>query len=309
MIIAYSQRVLPPFSGVVQIAESEKVRAQSFDGVNWELHYLAANNGSNPLEKRVKGYALDRSYFKIAKYDNQQLTPFLLPAYLDEADVNARLEEMAEFLSSVQIPFPAADIYECWLLDPNDESPLALLFSCCDESLKRTFPSRHEWTALPHSKMRVENTDEEDERSFAPVNQRLQNLVARRAGYNPKVAWFNREEHHDHDFPCFLVREDWHHEDESDLCQRYLARKSPRLLMLHGLQSGDRERMEIAARQHVFEVEQYYPLYPEIHDPKRMSAIRVEARLRGKMPVDPSTNKKEKDSKIMPFSKDMRILE
>ena len=45
-MIAYSQRILPPYSGVVQIAESEQVRAQSFDGVTWEIHYLATQNAS-----------------------------------------------------------------------------------------------------------------------------------------------------------------------------------------------------------------------------------------------------------------------
>ena len=308
-MIAYSQRILPPYSGVVQIAESEQVRAQSFDGVTWEIHYLATQNASNRLENRVKGYALDRSYFNIGKFEKQQLTPFLFPAYLDAAEVNAGLEEMANFLASAQLPFPAADIYECWLLDAIDESPLALLFSCCDESLIPTFPSKSDWTALPHSKMSVENTEAEDARRTSPVNQRLQNLVARRAGPKPRTAWFNREENHEDAFPCFLVREDWQHAEDYDLCQRYLTRKAPRLLMLNNVPSEDRERMEVAARQQVFEVDKYFPLFPEVNDEKRMSAMRVEAKLRGKAASDSGVSKQKKDTGIKPLSKDMRILE
>ena len=93
------------------------------------------------------------------------------------------------------------------------------------------------------------------------------------------------------------------------MCQRYLSRKAPRLLMLQGLSEHDRERMEIAAKSHVMEVDQYFPLYPEVNDQQRMSAIRVEARLRRQMPQAPKVEEKEAITAATPFSKDMRILE
>jgi hypothetical protein len=41
-----------------------------------------------------------------------------------------------------------------------------------------------------------------------------------------------------------------------------------------------RHRLERAARDHVFEVERFYPLYPEVVDSSILTAARVEARLR-----------------------------
>ena len=309
MIRAYSQRLLPPYSGFVQIAESERARAQSFDGISWEIQYLNVKDQASRQHKREQGYGLDRSYFQVANLQDNQLKPYVLPSCLDSAEVADCINELSEFLSVTQAPFPAADVFEYWLLDGVDESPLALIFSCCDESRISTFPAHTEWTALPHSKMKIENTADEQARNEAPVNHRFQSLVTNRAGIKPRAAWFRRNQDETDVFPCFLVREDWQEEADHDLCQRYLLRKAPRLLMLQGLSHHDRERLEIAAKDHVIEVEQYFPLYPEVNDHGRMSAIRVEARLRRNMPQHSTENDKERTSKTTPMSKDMRIFD
>lgn len=172
-----------------------------------------------------------------------------------------------------------------------------------------SFPAHTEWTALPHSKMQVENTAEERSRNEPPVNHRLQRLVARRAGLNPRAAWFRRS-HDDGDaFPALLVCEDWQEQADHDLCQRYLSRKSPRLLMLHGLSHDDRERLEIAAKTHAVEVDQYFPLYPDVNDERRMSALRVEARFRRETPHATKADSGKDDTGVKPLSKDLRILE
>ncbi len=309
MIRSYSQRLLPPFSGVVQIAESERARALSFDGINWEIQYFAASAQSNDPPVREKGYALDRSFFKVAKLANHQLTPYVLPACLDSAEVADCITELSEFLSAARLPFPAADVFEYWLLDGRDESPLALIFSCCEEAQMSTYPAQSEWTALPHSKMKIENTADEQDRGAAPVNHRFQSLVANRAGNKPRGAWFNRSDDETTAFPGLLVRENWQHDADHDLCQRYLLRKAPRLLMLQGLLPEDRERLEIAARKHPFEVEQYFPLYPEINDQRLMAAIRVEARLRRNAPQQVKTPDKTSSPTDKRLSKDQRIFE
>jgi hypothetical protein len=86
-------------------------------------------------------------------------------------------------------------------------------------------------------------------------------------------------------------------------------RKAPRLLMLQGLSTNERGRLEAAAKQHVFEVDQYFPLYPEVNDQDLMAAIRVEAQLRRVAPQASETSKKEKSSTVTPLDKDMRIIE
>lgn len=67
---AYSQRLLPPYSGFVQIAESERARAQSFDGINWEIQYFPGNEEIKNHRYRVQGYGLDRSYYNVASLKN-----------------------------------------------------------------------------------------------------------------------------------------------------------------------------------------------------------------------------------------------
>lgn len=308
MIRAYSQRLLPPYYGFVQIAESDRARAISLDGTSWDIQYLPDDGDGAGQEKRALGYVLDRSYFPVAKVQHDQLTPFVFPSFLDASDITSCIDVLVAFLSTAQLPFPAADSLEYWLLDSSDESPLALIFSCCDVSQKPTYPTCTTWTALPHSKMKVANTPTEKARSEPPVNDRFQRLVATRAGSNPRAVWFDRRQDETNDFPGLMVREDWQDQGQHDLCQRYLSRKAPRLLMLQGLSHDERERLEIAAKQHVMEVEQYYPLYPEINDRQRMSAIRVEARLKRETPQTPKADSSEVKT-AKPFSKDMRILE
>lgn len=309
MIRAYSQRLLPPYSGMVLIAESERARAQSFDGLNWEIQYLSGNEDSTQRQYRVQGYGLDRGYYQVASLKNKILKSFIFPPHVDADQVSESIHELTEFLSTATLPFPIADLYEYWLLDRTDDSPLALIYSCCEASLMSTFPSKNEWTALPHSKMRIDNTEQEDARNEPPVNYRFQRLIANRAGYNPRAAWFKREPDKQDGFPTMLVREDWAEQAHHDLCQRYLIRKAPRLLMLQSLSAEERSRLEMAARPYVLEVDQYYPLYPAVNDQQLMNTMRVEARLRRASPHTSEKTKKAKDNTIKELDKSMRIIE
>jgi hypothetical protein len=172
------------------------------------------------------------------------------------------------------------DKFEFWLLDAEDKSPLALIFSCIDRDQMEAFPNKTEWTALPDAVMRIQKTPQELEDSLPPVNHRFERMIAERAGYYPKAQWFERHEAETEIFPPLLVKEDWQQDDEMDLCQRYIQRQSTRLLMLQSLQHEDRKRLEIAAKPHVFEAERFFACYPEVVDNTLMNAIRVEARLR-----------------------------
>lgn len=307
-IRAYSQRLLPPFSGVVQIAQADRARAQSFDGVSWEVHFVPRGSRAPGQQPMPLGYALDRGYYRVAHIQDNRLTPYVLPAVLDAAQVTACIDELFEFLSSATVPFPAADVFEHWLLDGRDASPLALIFSCCEAAQMSTYPTKSGWTALPHSKLKIDSTDAEQARHEPPVNHRLQDMVMQRAGPKPQSAWFRRAAADAVDFPALLVREDWQAASDHDLCQRYLQRKAPLLLMLQGLPRDDRERLELAAKRHAIEVDRYYPLYPEVNDERRMAAIRVEARLRRGSPQTTGPDRKQATTPA-PLRKDLRILE
>jgi hypothetical protein len=50
--------------------------------------------------------------------------------------------------------------------------------------------------------------------------------------------------------------------------------------MLPELPPAVRQRLEVAARAHAFDVERFHALYPEVVDREMVDAARVEARLR-----------------------------
>ncbi len=276
MINAYSQRLLPPYSGQAQIAESDRARAITLDGELWEFHFLyAVGAGQNAQERAVK-----RRFRRVAGIMHSVLGEMATQSSHQFEHVDERIVELARFLTGASLPFPAMDKYEYWLLDPEDDSPLALIFSCTQAEQMANFPSLSEWTALPAAVMPIEATHAEKERSDSPVNYRLERLVAERAGSKPRARWFERRPDEPDLFPALLIREDWQEEEHHALCQRYINRQSTRLLMLHGLQQEQRGRLEQAAKSHAIEVARFYPLYPEIVDKKLMNAIRIEARLR-----------------------------
>lgn len=288
MITAYSQRLSPPFSGQAQIAESDRARAITMDGQNWEIHFLRGSNGSG-----VRGYQkFQRSYVRAAYISHSWVCRISEEGCDNTQDVDERIVELAAFLANAVLPFPVADEHEYWLLDAQDDSPLALIFTCVEAEQMSTFPEHPEWTALPAAVMPIDRSEEELSSGAPPVNYQVEQLVAERAGRRPKAQWFRRGVTMPDDFPPFLLREDWQEEAAHGLCQRYVERQSPRLLMLHGLEHDKRLRLERAARANVMEVARFYSTYPDIADPELMSTMRVEARMRGLTEEEPPINKR-----------------
>ena len=221
-----------------------------------------------------------RRYSPVALIDSQEIEKIAQQSTPESQQMDERVLELIFFIASAELPFPSVDKFEFWLLDAEDKSPLALIFSCIDRDQMEAFPNKTEWTALPDAVMHIQKTPQELEDSSPPVNHRFERLIAERAGYYPKAQWFERHAAETETFPPLLVKEDWQQDDEMDLCRRYIQRQSTRLLMLQGLQQDDRRRLEIAARPHVFEAERFFACYPDVVDDKLMNAIRVEARLR-----------------------------
>ena len=275
MIKAHSQRLLQPYSAQVQIAQSENARALSMDGDMWEFQFIYANGRSGNGAAGQQG-----RFIRAAHIRHRDLQRVIENPSTEEGEVDERILELAQFLLEASLPFQAADRYEYWLLDPKDNSPLALIFSCVEASEMASFPKLTDWTALPAAVMPIDASEDERSRSYGPVNYRLERCVAERAGTKPSARWFTRRFNESEVFPPFLVREDWESQEHRDLCERYLHRQAPRLLMLHGIGWEERRRMELAAKANALDVARFYPLYPEIADKGVMDEIRIEARLR-----------------------------
>ena len=279
---------MPPYSGQAQIVESDRARAITMDGNNWEFHFLHALKD----EVHKAGYSDRKSFRRVCYIDQSEVINIATRSAEQNQQMDERILELAKFISTASLPFPSADRHECWLLDPKDDSPLALIFSCAEAEQMSTFPNKTEWTALPAAQMPIERSEDELQRGEPPVNYRVERMVADRAGYKPRTRWFKRRENEPDNFPPFLLREDWPDQDQSDLCQRYIQRQAPRLLMLQGLTIEDRSRLEIAAKPYALEVERFYPLYPETADEKLMKTILVEARLRHTSEEESSLHKR-----------------
>lgn len=291
MIKAYSQRLMPPYSGQMQILESERSRALTLDCQTWEIQFLHSLNHDPGSQHQAS--SVNRSYMRVATINDSDLRQNKHDSSgTDEERVDERMLELTDYLQKATLPFPAADIYEFWLLDANDQTPLALIYSCTDQSQMQTFPERAEWAALPAAVMPIERSEEEKAQEYAPINYQLERLVAERAGFNPKGKWFIREHTCDESFPSLMLTQDWQDSHSADLCQRYLERQSPRLLMLHGLSQETRRQLEINARSYALEVERFYKLYPEIVDQALIDAIRVEAKLRSVTEDQPAIHKR-----------------
>ena len=276
MLKTYSMRLSPPFSGQVQIAETDHARGLTLDGEVWEMQFIYKY-----VEQGRSGDQIHRrKHVKVATLHSSDLKKLIARPKGQGRAVDARILELAEALIEVALPFPAGDTFEYWLLDAEDGSPLAFLWSCGDESQTANYDRRPNWTALPAIQMPIERTEEEIQSGIPPVNARLESLIAARSGTNPKACWFRRNHGASEGFPPLLVKEEWREEGEHDLCQRYLQRQAPRLLMLHNLPHEDRVRMEQAAQPNVLELARFYPLYPDVADLTLMNRMRVEARLR-----------------------------
>jgi hypothetical protein len=277
MIKSYSQRLTPPFSGQMQIVESENARAMTLDANKWEIHFLQ-NAG---FKEAKTGKFTRRRFVRVMTIEHHDLQQIINSGADDKESVDERIYELATFIHTAKLPFPANDIYEYWLLDANNEEPLALIFSCSDEELMANFPSKTEWMALPAAVMPIRYTAEEKSRSEPPVNYRFERLITKRAGLHPKAKWFKRALGDSDHFPPLMVKEEWHEEINQDICNRYIDRQSTRLLMLQSLQTETRKRLETAAKVDALEVERFHKLYPEIVDTKMINSILVEARMRG----------------------------
>jgi hypothetical protein len=279
MFHGYSRRLLSPFTGQVQVVESDRARALSLGGDKWEIQLKVSFRTDEPSEQ-MPGKEMRHSYVRMATVRGSGIERLPGHPYLDADAVGGTVQEFAEYLGDVSLPLPPADLHEYWLLDETDEQPLALIYSCVYAEEMPSFPHRPEWTATPASIMEVARLPEEQQHYVPPVNYRLERLVNERAGRHPRARWIKRREGLTETFPACLVREDWENEEDRRLCERYIERQAPRLLMLHGLNREDRLRLEGYARQNALEVERFFQLYPEVADETLMSAIRVEARLR-----------------------------
>ena len=273
-----------PYVGVIQVAELGRTRAISADGSHWAIQYVMPRDVNRDTDRQINRE--NANVFVVATIAEDELKLHPLHSVLDADEITSAINQLYQAVTSTPPPFAATDYYEYWLLDQSDKRPLALIQATANADDMNLAPPPPAWVAMPASQLEIKAPEAEQSCYVPPVNYRLQQLIEERAGTKPQAAWFHRKNPAADDFPPCLIREDWTNEQDQQLCDLYIHRLAPRLLMMQGLSTATRDRLEAFASHYVFDVQRFYTLYPEIIDEKRMNAARVEARIRKANSVD-----------------------
>lgn len=275
----YSKRVLLPFVGVLQVVDLGWARALSMNGINWTVRYQQHEN--DETRRGHLNYDPRINISIMLHIQNEQMAYRVVRKDLDPIQSEIDSQRFFETIRSADIPFAVADHYEYWLLDAEDGSPLALLHTCVDESETTSHTPPPVWRPISAAELSITDPNAQDETFYqTPVNYRLQLAVEAQAGKKPQGAWFIRSNTETNNFPPCLIKDQWADAENQRLCDLYIERLAPRLLMLSSLPSELRQRLENAASQHAIEVANFFHLYPEVVNDEVLNAARVEARLR-----------------------------
>jgi hypothetical protein len=258
-----------------------QARALSLDGRNWEVQYARVSEAQ--FRTHHPGADPSLRFALVATIEQSALKTRDGHPFVASDATRAAINQLCDALSAASLPFDAVDEHEYWLLDDADGAPLALLQSCVDLKDRDIMPSQQpSWVAMPAAQLAVPGSEGSAGTYVPPVNYRLEQAVAHRAGSRPRATWLSSDHGSttSRNLPPCLLREDWPDEEQRQLCERYVKRLAPRLLTLPDLPRETRRRLEIAACKHVFDVERFHAVYPEVVEDGLLKAARVEARLR-----------------------------
>jgi hypothetical protein len=297
----YSQRMLNPFHGIVNIAEIEGADGICRDGVNWTLYIQGAKEATDFADGVQARVSLPGIKFGTwSEKTGLHRAPVRFVTDYDQLDaLGCRLLSLVKNTSE-QVPFPLRDLYELWLLEAGaDALPLALLESSCDPiTPEPAEPLR--WTAGQAARSSFRSDQNDTQASHTPAADRLTHQVNAAAGPVPRTQWFHRQPDGSGRglscslgvaypsgrvlpsaaFPELLLRETRETSIDRDLVRAHLAWQAPWLLALQGLGRSRRSQLEKDACKRALLVSELYLTYPEIIDEAAIKAARVEAKLR-----------------------------
>lgn len=301
----YSQRLLNPFRGVMNVIRYHSAEAVTTDGIEWEI-YVSNDELLDGLDPHAHIQTSDIRYGHWSLKDGLKRGPI----YPSE-DFN-RMEELGAVVYEAllqqhdQLPFPLRDRYELWLLD-REQRPLCLLHSAVSEyDITLDIPLR--WRAGNLCAQLFRPHLAQPENAASRLTQHINGLTA-----EPAMAhWFLRHDDgraeplqsinlangstvtYDADqFPGFFIREQHADPALTALVKAFLQWQAPWLLLLQNLTQSVRYELEQYARAQALLVEQHFRLYPEVVDESFLRAARVEAMLRK------SQSREEKQDRAM----------
>jgi len=298
-IQCYSQRLLNPFRGVVNIIRYKSAEAVTSDGINWDI-YVSNDSLLDGLDAKKSVQISDIRYGRWSKRDG------LKRGHVYPSDEFYMLEEMGavayQHLLKVhnQVPFPFNDSIELWLLDKANR-PLALLNAVVEQNDIDDYQLL-DWRAGRLCKESFNFVDREsrDAEGHGCVADQLVEYINGGAQKPPAAQWFERKQDgsaaalHGHnideslpgriidveDFPEYFISTRHGNDYFNRLVRVFIEWQAPWLLLLDTLAPEQRQYFEQCARRQALIVDQQYLLYPEVIDESFIRAARVEAKLR-----------------------------
>jgi len=294
----YSQRLLNPFRGVMNVIRYQSAEAVTTDGIHWEI-YVSNDELRKGLDPHAHVQTSDIRYGHWSHEGGLKRGPIF------PSDDFKRMEDMGAVVyeallhPQVPLPFPLRDRYELWLLD-REQQPLCLLDSAVfKDDITLDIPLRWRAGNLCAELFRPEGLA--TEHAALTLNQHINALTTEPA----TARWFLREDdgsahavqainlpastacHLTADqFPLLFIREQHTDPAMSALVQAFLHWQAPWLLLLQNLSQPMRVELEQHARKQAMLVEQHFRLYPAVIDESFLRAARVEAMLRKSQPQE-----------------------
>lgn len=296
----YSQRILNPFRGVMNIISIGGADAVTIDGSNWILYIH--DNFDCPTDDPEEFFEIEMPDIRFGDWNAEsglRRSPLIASYHYSEIQAigNALLDTVQKY--SDRCPFPFKDKYELWLLDEKTSEPLALLDSVCNEAEIHS-PENLAWEAGLRCKQEFMKEFSLTGEQSSSAGDLLNSIINQRAGERPSAQWFYRDnldygkgvsginlnddlaerELSARLFPKMLVQQQWRHKPDETLVEAFINWLSPYLLVLDFLRDAQREVLEIQAKQYALLVDKMYPLYPKVINQKAINAARVEAMMR-----------------------------
>jgi hypothetical protein len=300
----YSQRILNPFRGVMNVISIGGADAVTIDGFNWTLYIH--DTFDCPTDDPEEFFEIEMPDIRFGDWNKSSglsRSPLISSYHYSEIQAigSALIDALQQYADGC--PFQFDDNYELWLLDSNTHKPLALLASVCHKDEIYT-PENLAWEAGIRCKQEFLIEFSLTDKQLNSAGELLNQMVNRRAGDNPGAQWFYRDQSgygrgiasinldprfDDRElsarlFPKLLVQRQWQHQTDSSLIDAFVNWLSPYLLVLDFIQDKQREQLESAAKHNALLVEKMFLLYPKIINQQAINAARVEARMRKTLP-------------------------
>ncbi len=295
----YSQRLLNPFRGVVNIIRYQSAEAVTSDGVNWDI-YVSNDSLLDGLDGSKSVQISDIRYGRWSKREGLTRGPLYPSAEFYQMEDMGAVVYQHLLQVHQRVPFPFDDFIELWLLDKNNQ-PLALLNTVADIQDIDNYQLL-DWRAgqICRKSFSPQYLGRSGTGGTGNAADILVEYINNCAHTPPSAQWFQRKQDgtaiglHGHhldesvtgrvigadDFPEYFIKT--RHKDEyyMRLVSEFIEWQSPWLLLLETLDRKDRRHFEKCARKQALIVDQQYLLYPEIIDESFIRSARVEAKLR-----------------------------